>query len=122
MVDSKNKNIKNSKKNIISKTGSHKNLTKHNSELTQQKLIQKVKNIMEYKNEEKNLLSYELAIQYDKRSYCEYYISLLRIKNNLFFSFCGVDDYNSKIIKINIFFIYVIHIMKLNINKLKLLL
>ena len=60
---------------------------------------------MEYKDDERNILSYELAIQYDKRSYCEYYISLLRIKNNLFFSFCGVDDYNSKIIKINIFFI-----------------
>ena len=105
MVDSKNKNIKNSKKNIISKTGSHKNLTKHNSELTQQKLIQKVKNIMEYKNEEKNLLSYELAIQYDKRTYCEYYISLLKTKHNFIFSFFNNNDYNSKIIKIDIFFI-----------------
>ena len=79
--------------------------TNNNNNIIKDVNTGKVKNILEYKDDERNILSYELAIQYDKRSYCEYYISLLRIKNNLFFSFCGVDDYNSKIIKINIFFI-----------------
>ena len=30
---------------------------------------------MEYIDEEKNLLSYDLAIKYDKRKYCSYYIN-----------------------------------------------
>ena len=60
---------------------------------------------MEYNDEEKNKLPYELAIQYDKRTYCLYYISLIKTKHNLFFSFCYNEDYNSKIIKIDLFFI-----------------
>ena len=68
------------------------------------KIIKKVKNIMEYKDNEKNSLTYELAIQVDRRTYCEYYISLLRTNHNLISSFCGSDDYNSRIIKINLFF------------------
>ena len=75
-----------------------------NSVLDQQKLIKKVKNIMEYKDNEKNALTYEQAIQCDKRTYCEYYISLLRTNHNLISSFCGSDDYNARIIKINLFF------------------
>jgi hypothetical protein len=68
------------------------------------KIIKKVKNIMEYKDNEKNSLTYELAIQVDRRTYCEYYISLLRTNHNLISSFCGSDDYNARIIKINLFF------------------
>ena len=60
---------------------------------------------MEYTDAEKNLLSYNLAIQNDKRTYGKYYISLLKIKNNFLFSFFHNKDYNSKIIKIDIFFI-----------------
>ena len=43
--------------------------------------------------------------KYDKRTYCEYYISLLKTKHSLFFSFCYNSDYNSRIIKIDLFFI-----------------
>ena len=60
---------------------------------------------MEYIDEEKNTLPYELALQYDKRTYCEFYISLLKTKHNFINSFLYGDDYNSKIIKINIFFV-----------------
>ena len=60
---------------------------------------------MEYTNDEINLLNYDLALLYDKRTYCQYYISLLRVKHNLIFSFYNNDDYNSRIIKINLFFI-----------------
>ena len=60
---------------------------------------------MEYNNDEINLLNYDLALQYDKRTYCQYYISLLRTKHNFIFSFCYNKDYNSKIIKIDLFFI-----------------
>ena len=77
---------------------------KLDSILDQQQIIKKIKNIMEYKDNEKNSLTYELAIQVDRRTYCEYYISLLRTNHNLISSFCGSDDYNSRIIKINLFF------------------
>ena len=50
-------------------------------------------------------LSYNLALNYDKRKYCQYYISLLKVKHNLIYSFYNSDDYNSRIIKIDLFFI-----------------
>ena len=68
----------------------------------EQKKNEKTKKIMECTDEEKNKLPYKLALQYDKRTFCQYYISLLRTKHSFFFSFCGAKDYNSKIIKIDI--------------------
>ena len=64
-----------------------------------------MKKIIDYNEYEINTLPYELAIQYDNRTYCEYYISLLRTKHNLILSFYYNKDYNSKIIKIDLFFI-----------------
>ena len=48
-------------------------------------------------------MEYNLAIQYDKRAYCQYYVSLLKTKHILFFTFCNNNDYNSPIIKIDLF-------------------
>ena len=71
----------------------------------EQDKIEKVENIMKYIDEEINTLPYDLAIKKDKRSYCQYYISLLKTKHSLIFAFCNNNDYNSKIIKIDLFFI-----------------
>ena len=60
---------------------------------------------MNLNDQEKNILTYKSAFKFDRRSYCVYYISLLRTKNILFFSFCNNNDYNSRIIKIDLFFI-----------------
>ena len=60
---------------------------------------------MEYNDDELNELDYDLAIQFDKRTYCIYYISLLRTKHDLIFAFFNNNDYNSNIIKIDLFFI-----------------
>ena len=60
---------------------------------------------MKYKDIELNELDYELALQYDKRTYFQYYISLIKTKHELISSFCGNDDYNSRIIKIDLFFV-----------------
>ena len=60
---------------------------------------------MEYSDEELNELEYDLAIQYDKRTYCIFYISLIKTKHDLIFAFFNNNDYNSKIIKIDLFFI-----------------
>ena len=103
IINSNNKKIK---KKFIPKSESQKNILKNkNQELNKEKIIKKVKNILEYNSDEKNLLDYELALQYDRRTYCEYYISLLKTKHNLFFAFFYNDDYNSKIIKLDLFFI-----------------
>jgi len=58
---------------------------------------------MAYNDEEYNGLSYELALKYDKRNYCQYYFSLLKTKHIIIFTFCNNNDYNSKIVKIDLF-------------------
>ena len=56
-------------------------------------------------DDEINELPYELAIEYDKRKYIDYYISLLKTKHPLIFSFFYNNDYNSKIVKIDLLFV-----------------
>ena len=65
-------------------------------------MIKKLKKLMKYNIEEMNDLSYNLALNYDKRKYCQYYISLLKVKHNLIYAFYNRDDYNSRIIKIDL--------------------
>ena len=52
---------------------------------------------------EMNYLLYVEAFNLDKRTYCQYYCSLLRRKQILIFTFYISDDYNSKITKISLF-------------------
>ena len=56
-------------------------------------------------DDELNELKYELAIKKDRRSYCKYYISLLKTNHNFIFAFFYNEDYNSRIIKITLFLI-----------------
>ena len=64
-----------------------------------------INKIMELKDEEINQFSYESAILYDQRTYWRYYLSLLKTKHSFIFSFIYSNDYNSRIIKIDLFFI-----------------
>ena len=52
---------------------------------------------------ELNVLPYIKAIQLDKRSFFEFYISLIRRKHLILFAFVPYDDYNLKTIKISFF-------------------
>ena len=54
---------------------------------------------------ELNWLSYKDALLHDKREFCEYYCSLIQMKQLFFFTFCSFNDYNSGIIKKFIFFL-----------------
>ena len=56
-----------------------------------------------YNNFEMNNLVYEEALKYDKRNFFQYYLSLIKTKHILLFAFHS-SDYNSIIIKINLFF------------------
>ena len=64
-----------------------------------------IKNNETYIDEEINGFPYELAIQYDKRNYCAYYASLLKTQHNLICALFNNNDYNSGIIKIDLFLI-----------------
>ena len=52
-----------------------------------------------------NSLNYTEAKILDKRTYFQYYLSLLRTKHILIFTFCQFRDYNSKTIKIYMLFL-----------------
>ena len=58
-----------------------------------------------YNDYEMNAFSYKEALEKDKRNSCQLYISLIKTKNLLILSFYPVkNDYNSKLIKICLFF------------------
>ena len=61
-------------------------------------------NFNNYNDYELNSLDYTQALKIDKRNYIQYYFSLLRRKQLLIFTFYTYNDYNSKIIKISLFF------------------
>ena len=50
--------------------------------------------------------SYKDALIYDKRTFFEYYISLIRTKHPIIFSFIPMKDYNSILIKISLFLLF----------------
>ena len=115
----RNKNIKSFSKNtknslmrdnseVIKKSSVIKSsiLVNTNIENENEKEDEFLKNANDY---ELNSLPYELAFKYDKRDFCEYYFSLIRTKQLIFFSFCDFNDYNSRIIKKFIFFYHLLY-------------
>ena len=60
--------------------------------------------ILNYNDYELNNLLYKEALEIDKRTYLQYYMSLLKQKQLLIFTFYTYNDYNSRIIKISLFF------------------
>ena len=67
----------------------------------------KNKEILEDNDSELNSLEYQKALVQDKRTFIQYYISLLKINHLLIFSFyCNNKDYNSQIIKMFLFFFF----------------
>ena len=100
-----NKNRKKKKLNFDRNKSSMNNHINSKSKLTTNNKHKKNKNIINYIDEEINGLSYDLAIKYDHRTYCQYYISLIKTKHNLICALFNNNDYNSRIIKIDLFLI-----------------
>ena len=110
----KNKKIKKIKKNLP--RSSNKNLIRGMKKSTFSVLHNDI-NVSDKKGEkeedekytytdyELNSLEYKEALKIDKRTYTQFYLSLIRTKHLLIFTFCNNKDYNSKIIKIYIFFL-----------------
>ena len=102
-IKKNNYNLSSFNKNIIAKK-SLKNTKNNNKLLRKGNKIKEKKEInYKYNDEELNSLDYYNAIKYDKRSYFQYYYSLLTIKHLLFFTFFNNDDYNIFIIKLALF-------------------
>ena len=67
--------------------------------------IKALDDILSYNDLELNILEYEEAFAIDNRTYFSYYFSQLRTKNLFIFSFWpNQNDYNSRIVKIFLFF------------------
>ena len=60
-------------------------------------------NILDFNDYELNNLIYKKALSIDRRTYTQFYWSLLKQKHALIFTFYTYNDYNSKIIKICLF-------------------
>ena len=61
------------------------------------------KEIIIFNDEEINSLDYKKALIYDKRTYFQYYFSLIRKKHLILFTFLPSNDYNLNFIKISLF-------------------
>ena len=107
VFNSGNKIIKRKKKRQKKKKKKIRSINLNLSEKNKQLNIIKYKEIMNYNSTELNSLLYKKAIINDKRSFTEYYFSLLKSGNLLLFAFyCKNNDYNSQIIKYFLFFFF----------------
>ena len=93
---------KHCKDKINSKSSSKINIIKKNDLIINK--IDKIDNTVKYVDYELNNFSYKEAKKKDKRTFFQYYISLIIKSNILLLAFYPKDDYNSKIIKICLFF------------------
>ena len=107
IINSKKKNILTSSNNIIKKQNKKKN--RFNSLNDKQNFQSKKNNSnkINYNNIfELNILDYQTAIDFDKRTCFDYYLSLKKTKHPIMFSFCPIKDYNSIIIKFCMFLLF----------------
>ena len=63
----------------------------------------KILSMNKFSDFELNIMDYNDALFFDKRTYCQYYFSLLKNKHPIVFTFFSNKDYNSLIIKICLF-------------------
>ena len=100
--------LKEGDKDLISNNIRRKDSTKKYQEQQKSKYKNQKKNSLEMEDlidEELNNLDYKDAIRIDKRSFMEYYWSLLNKKHLILFVFLNMNDYNIKIIKISFFIV-----------------
>ena len=98
-------------KNHLNEINIYNKHKKHNSK--NNKIIN-YNDYNDYNDYELNRFTYEEALKNDKRGFCSYYISLIRAKHPLIFSFCPLKDYNSRIIKLSLFLLLIIVIYASN--------
>ena len=93
--------IKNKYKSHIKGKGKKLNLDKKNQ--SSRKLIDLSSGNKSLTDYEINTMSYKKVFGLDKRSFCEFYISLIKTKQILFCIFCSSNDFNSTAVKFSLF-------------------
>ena len=119
-TSSKKSNIKNNySKSIIDDSKRESNITankilnnNNNNKLKKKK--KKKDKILDYNDYEINTISYKEAVENDKRTFSQCYISLIKIKHILIFAFNPEKDYNSKAIKLCLFFVNLVLFILIN--------
>ena len=96
-------NLSTSKRDIIPETKSIPAIKNKDDIVLSEKQKQKIKFILSYIDEELNDLSYKKAVEDDKRTYFQYYYSLLKT-NHTFIKIFNKRDYNAYSIKVLLFF------------------
>ena len=86
------------------KTKRIENLTFKMKKISIYKKPNKKINYKDYNDFELNLIKYEDALVLDKRTFLQIYLSLLKTKHIILFTFCNKNDYNLFIIKLSLFF------------------
>ena len=92
-------------KNTHSNLDMVKNKTKNKNKSNKEK-IKSYEKILKYNDTEMNNFIYKQALKKDKRTFFQYYISLLKLGHLLIFSFYNNRDYNIRIIKMFLFFFF----------------
>lgn len=90
--DKKDKNKKNKKNKKIKKKEKDDKKSDKSS----------ISQIYELNNEEKNELTYERALRYDKRNLCHYYCVILQLGHIIINVFCRTNDYNIFYVKLGL--------------------
>jgi len=88
---------------INSKSMIKSELNNENPIIFEKNNIKRIIKTYNFNEEEINSLSYEDAIKYDKRTFFQYYYSILKYKHTIFFTFFSKNDYNIFIIKLTLF-------------------
>ena len=114
----------NSSKNleIIHKKNTKNKISKNKIKIYSKKIVKKDKvkiegnqiKKIEFNDYELNELNYEKALIYDKRSFTNIYWSSLKKKHLILFSFYPNNDFNSKTIKVCLFFLTVLIFLAIN--------
>ena len=97
---------KNSNESPMNKSNKNDLISKSSREILRVKETKNIAKINEYEllnDYELNNLPFEKALEIDKRNYLQLYLSLLKTKHVLFFTFYNFNDYNSIIIKTCLF-------------------
>ena len=89
--------------NSVNKSSNNQSVNNNGNNLIQntQDFLKNNK-ITDITDEEKNNLEYEIALVVDKRTYFQYYYSLIKKKQLLLFAFCPNKDYNLTLIKMSL--------------------
>ena len=106
--------FKNSQKSIIS-LNINKKKSKLSSDINILNMSENKEKIIDSFNDfELNFFPYNQALKYDKRTYLQYYFSLLKTKHPIIFSFIPINDYNLILIKLCIFLLFFSFIYAIN--------